>query len=135
MFNSPSSDENATLQVEPQDGHPAEIKALLEAMLPGDQRIPPIPNNLMALAILADKYDVKSLLIDCERSLKYAHEISFIDRLVLADRLHLKSVLIHLANILSASDWKEIIDEEEEKFDMLSGDFMRMMFKQEKRAL
>jgi len=103
-------------------------------MLPGDERVPPNPTNVIALTILADKYDVRSLMIDCERSLKFAYEIPVIDRLVLADRLQLKSVLIHLVSKLSKSDWLEIIDEEEEKCDMLSRDFVRKMFQRSLRA-
>jgi hypothetical protein len=48
----------------------------------------------MALTSLAHKYDVQMLLKDCMHSLKHAHEIAIIDRLLLADQLQLQSVLV-----------------------------------------
>ena len=48
----------------------------------------------MALTELAQKYDIPALMKKCERSLKHAHEIAVIDRLLLADRLKLKSVTV-----------------------------------------
>jgi len=135
MLNDSHSTESATQEIKPTEGTPAEIKAFLQAMLPGDQRVPPNPTNVMALTILADKYDVPTLLAECERSLKFAYEIPVIDRLVLADRLQLKNVQIHLAAILSAKDWKEIVEMEEDKFDMLNGDFKGSVCKRFLRSL
>jgi len=48
----------------------------------------------MALIKLAEKYEVKTLMAECERRLKFAHEIPILDRLLLADRLKLNSVLV-----------------------------------------
>ena len=48
----------------------------------------------MSLASLACKYKIPTLLKECEHSLKYAHEIDVIDRILLADRLKLKSVTV-----------------------------------------
>ena len=48
----------------------------------------------MTLTQLAYKYQVEILLRDCEHSLKHSHEIAVIDRLLLADRLKLQSVLV-----------------------------------------
>jgi len=54
----------------------------------------------MTLTQLAYKYQVEILLRDCEHSLKHSHEIPVIDRLLLADKLKLKSVLVSRARIL-----------------------------------
>ena len=51
----------------------------------------------MSLSQLAHKYDVQTLLKECENSLKHAHEIPIMDRLLLADRLKLKCVLVSRA--------------------------------------
>jgi len=48
----------------------------------------------MSLTELAHEYKVKGLLAECERSLKFAHELPIIDRLLLADRLKLGNVLV-----------------------------------------
>ena len=49
---------------------------------------------MLAITQLAHKYDVQTLLKECEYSLKHAHEIPVIDRLLLAYRLQLMSVLV-----------------------------------------
>ena len=48
----------------------------------------------MSLTQLAHKYKIKTLLEKCEHSLKHAHEISIMKRLLLADRLKLENVLV-----------------------------------------
>jgi len=126
--------ENATSEIEPKNpGGPAyepeEIKAFLEAMLPGDQRIPPNPSTVMSTTRLAHKYDVEMLLKDCAHSLKHAHEIPIIERLLLADRLQLKSVLDHLSQMLTMQDWGDLKEMEEEKMDMLNPEFFAKLFK------
>jgi len=125
--------ENATSEVEPKnpggpDYEPEEIKTFLEAMLPGDLRIPPNPSTVISLAKLAHKYDVQSLLKDCEHSLKHGHEIPIIDRLLLADRLNLKSVQDHFSQMLTPEDWKDMAKTDMEKIKMLSEGFSKMMW-------
>ena len=44
--------------------------------------------------MLAFKYDVQILMNECERCLKFAHEISVVDRLILADKLGLNDLKV-----------------------------------------
>jgi len=96
----------------------------------------------MGVTRLAHQYDVEILLAECERSLKHAHEVPIIDRLLLAELLQLEGVLVscmpqvnqlisrfqvHLTSLLSAKDWKELIVNESEKISMLSKEFLNRM--------
>ena len=102
--------ENAKSEIEPVGGKPEEIKAFLKAMLPGKQRVAVnrelldlgklslilliSARTVIAVTKLAHRYDVEFLLADCERSLKMAHEIPMVERLLLADQLQLHDVLV-----------------------------------------
>ena len=100
---------------------------------------------MVALTKLAQKYQIKTLVDECERCLMFAHEIPVLDRLLLADQLQLKSVLVglgrtsdgsiihlsfqaYLTSMLGEEDWKELKANDTEKFNMLGGDFGWKMF-------
>jgi len=92
-----------------------------------DNRVLPNPANVKALIELADKYNVKRLMDDCERHLKCSG-LPASQILLLADKHNLKDLQLHMMGLLNDEDWGELMQRDRATMELLSPDFYKRMF-------
>jgi len=115
------------------DHDPHEFDAFLHA-IDGTDPVLPAPDTIGFLANYADDYSIPTLMTNCEKHLKYCHEIPLIERLRMAFDYNLKGAQGYLMGLITNSEWTRAKKGDgREKFDELieavkPDDFYEMIF-------
>ncbi|KAH7716809.1 BTB/POZ domain-containing protein [Aphelenchoides avenae] len=122
MFMSEAADgKKDTEEIELQDVDANEFKEFLGVVYP--TRYPITDANVISLLRIADRYDVKHVIPDCERHLLGANEVPWFDKLKVAVDLHRDDLRKKLTAMMTSDDTREI--ELSESRDELGKDVLR----------